>query len=151
MTPSGAQFAVVANHEATDTSRLPAYRENRFCRHHPYPRRHRRQTPDYLQSSVDFCYLGKEIFTVPRGTENNAVSQDDPERDLAHLDEALHGHDTQNARVRRLSTLVLDLAFAVRRHRRSIAIVKPTKETDVSQYTAERFAAWANGRDVVFF
>ncbi|EMD38260.1 hypothetical protein CERSUDRAFT_113424, partial [Gelatoporia subvermispora B] len=116
---------------AEDSLRLPAYRTGHAERFHPYPRS--RRSLDRMMQTVDYRELERPVDSVPpvsagaealiRTTEavdclkSAPLSSADLEANVANLDLALHADFEAAATGRRkLATLIIDLAFAVRRH-----------------------------------
>ncbi|KAI0736726.1 hypothetical protein C8Q72DRAFT_879143 [Fomitopsis betulina] len=93
-----------------DTSRLPAYRSNYAARFHPYPRRMHRP----MEEPMVINFRRDENPVVAQATPLSLIEEVD-EDDLLNLESALPaGQQVQRLR-RRLSALVIDLAFVVRR------------------------------------
>ncbi|KAF9818660.1 hypothetical protein IEO21_02640 [Rhodonia placenta] len=128
--PPYPSFALVMCAALNDTARLPAYREARRRRHHPYTRPPRRQTPDYLMDTIDYRDVDERdvvglmldsLPNAPAASDSAAIGIQD---DVMHLDEALHGIKADGEGRRKLSTLIIDLALAVRRRCQEMCLVK---------------------------
>jgi len=102
---------VLDSNQAHSSLRLPAYRVSHRLRYHPYPRyaSSRPQDIDFITANLHTEPLWSESPLPP--VEENA--------EIANLDQALaiSGIQSENpfSRARSLSTLVIDLAFAVTR------------------------------------
>lgn len=97
--------------------RLPSYRESHLRRHHPYPMTGRYAPRADLMETIDLRYE-EEItivdFNIPLPAILEATHEDE---DITNLECAVHGTSSNPAVKRRgsLTTLVIDLALAVRR------------------------------------
>lgn len=106
--------SVLAQINEVDTMRLPAYRESYMRRYHPYPRPPERWY-DPLMQTVDYHYEDEPVLLAPSGHD----------ADMSNLELAVHGYCGSPVQGRRrLSTLIVDLAFAVRLRCQQIHIVK---------------------------
>ncbi|TFY62758.1 hypothetical protein EVJ58_g3658 [Rhodofomes roseus] len=95
---------------ANDTSRLPPYRQSYTLRYHPYARSSRHPA-DVM---VGDCCTGDENPVVAQPTPLPLIEEVE-EEDLVNLENALPVAPTTQKLRRRLSALVIDLAFVVRR------------------------------------
>jgi len=82
--------------------RLPAYRSSYRLRYHPYPR--------YV-SSTTVDYRDHDLAVVPEVSQPLIIEEDS---NTANLQQAISGEQSESP-ARALSTLVIELAFAVRR------------------------------------
>jgi len=96
---------------ASDTSRLPPYRQSSILRYHPYARWPHRPT----EIVVGDFRPGDENPVVAQPTPLPLIEEVD-EEDLVNLEIALPVGPPVHKLRRRLSALVIDLAFVVRRH-----------------------------------
>jgi len=90
--------------------RLPAYRTSHRLRYHPYPR--------YASPSQHDRFINTVDFPLPdphSATELSSLSIVEEDSEIANLDEAISGGQIESRlpRARRLSALVIELAFAV--------------------------------------
>ncbi|KAI0352398.1 hypothetical protein OH77DRAFT_804198 [Trametes cingulata] len=107
-------------------SRLPSYRHSHGSRYHPYPRPLRRRelvgmiaatdgvrVPDEPSLGEEYCAGLLTTHTAAREATSHVDEGSLSDEDVANLERALHPEgDVQG---RGLSTLVVELAFAVRR------------------------------------
>jgi len=91
--------------------RLPAYRTSHRLRYHPYPRYGPLIQDDSLMTTVDYRYCDP-----PAATGHLLRSMVEEDLDLVNLDLAISPSQSREPRARRLSTLVIELAFVVRRN-----------------------------------
>ncbi|PCH37966.1 hypothetical protein WOLCODRAFT_161193 [Wolfiporia cocos MD-104 SS10] len=128
--PAYPSFSLALSRAGNYTSRLPAYRESHRRRYHPYPRSPRRQSPDYLMNTVDYRY--EDAFNVAASLLESPpdIIRAGEAGDLENLDRALHyGTELRPKALQRLTTLIVDLALAVRRRLAGMRSVKKLAST----------------------
>jgi len=118
----------------SDTLRLPAYRESHRYRSHPYPRPPPRQSFVDLMTTVDY----RDVEETRRDTSFsfslpaiNEVDEDVDDDTVENLERALGNSGSTVKSRRRLSAVIVDLAFAVLGRCQGIKTVK--KSTSITK------------------
>ncbi|KAI0374908.1 hypothetical protein BV20DRAFT_400886 [Pilatotrama ljubarskyi] len=120
--PPFPSFTLMMNQYSNDSLRLPSYRESLVIRYHPYARK-QTKTADRLMQKVDYRY--EEPAPVPNEEDTSTLSPDTVEGIALNLDRAMSRDGTVEVKRRRsLTSLIIDLALAVRDGYRSSRIGK---------------------------
>ncbi|KAI0362116.1 hypothetical protein OH77DRAFT_1416334 [Trametes cingulata] len=110
------------NQYSNDSLRLPSYRESLVVRYHPYARK-QPKTADRLMQKVDYRY--EEPAPTPNDEDVLPPSPDTVEDIALNLDRAMSKEEAVGIKRRRsLTSLIIDLALAVRDGYRSSRIGK---------------------------
>ncbi|KAI0647068.1 hypothetical protein C8Q79DRAFT_602519 [Trametes meyenii] len=119
--PPFPSFTLMMAQFNNDSLRLPSYRESLVVRYHPYPRKPSKSTD--LMQTVDCRYEEEPSPSINGGDASSASL--DPVDDIAlNLDRAMSEEEAGVKRRRSLTSLIIDLALAVRAGYRNSRIGK---------------------------
>ncbi|KAI0670366.1 hypothetical protein C8Q78DRAFT_120093 [Trametes maxima] len=119
--PPFPSFTLMMAQYNNDSLRLPSYRESLVVRYHPYPRKPAKSAD--LMQTVDCRY---EEATAPstNNVDTSPARQDTVDDIALSLDRAMGKEDSGVKRRNSLTSLIIDLALAVRAGYRSSRIGK---------------------------